>query len=38
VGLNATDSAGLTAQRIIEANPETTTVRRRSEPSGARPS
>jgi PKD repeat protein len=35
VQLNATDSSGLTAQKIVEINPETTTVRLRSEPSGA---
>ena len=35
VQLNATDSSGLTAQEIVEVHPETTTVRLRSEPSGA---
>jgi PKD repeat protein len=35
VELSATDSGGLTARRTVVINPETTTVRLRSEPSGA---
>ena len=35
VELSATDAGGLTARRIVAVNPETTTVRLRSEPSGA---
>jgi PKD repeat protein len=35
VELSATDSGGLTARKTVRVDPETTTVRLRSEPSGA---